>query len=484
MDRCLYSLTHVAGDREIRVSGAWRRGVARLLGALIALLLVAGLVVVGRLAWQDGRLNRLICDGDCGPSTVVAPEGLRIGDPGPTGISPPTTQSPVDPTAVAAAVDAIVTDSLLGPHVGFAAAAPQPGSPISTAGAAGGFTPASTTKLLTGLAALLTIDPQTRFTTSVVDAGDVIVLRGGGDPYVTVSRDKDSSRVERAELETLADRTAAALTKDGRTTVRLGYDDALFTGPAISPGWEDSYVPGNIVTPVSALWVDQGVSKGIRSREPAQSAADRFARLLQSAGITVADDVDREVAPQQATTLASVRSATVEQIVQALIRTSDNQAAEVMLRHVAIASGQPGTFDDGADAVAEALQAVDVDVTGLRLLDGSGLSRRNVISPRTLVQVVQVALSSPRGAAVIDDLPVSGFSGTLATRFDQAAHGLIRAKTGTLSGIHSLAGYALDADGRPVVFAVMTDDADRVRSLAAQAAVDDVAAAIAACRCG
>lgn len=459
-----------------------RRG-SRLLAPLVVLVIVVTLAVSGRWAWQDGRLNGVICDGDCGPSNVTAPAGLRSGGPGSMSTTPESSASPIDPDAVVSAVDALLTDALLGPHVGFAAASPVPDSAVSTVGE-GAFTPASTTKLLTGFGALATLDPQTRFATTVVDSGEGIVLVGGGDPYLTNRRDKRSSRVERADLQTLADRTVAALKAADRTSVWLGFDDSLFSGPAINPAWEDSYVPGNLVTPVSALWVDQGVTKGIRSRTPAASAADRFADLLRDADIDVTGDVVRTTAPTSAVPLAAVRSATVEQIVESLVRTSDNQAAEIMLRQTAVAAGRPATFEGGTQAVLEALRAADVDTTDLTLFDGSGLSRRNRISPTTLVDVVRASLATTRGAAVIDDLPVSGFSGTLATRFDRAARGLVRAKTGTLSGVHSLAGYAVDADGRPVVFAVMTDDADRVKSLAAQAAVDDVAAAIAVCSCG
>ena len=89
-------------------------------------------------------------------------------------------------------------------------------------------------------------------------------------------------------------------------------------------------------------------------------------------------------------------------------------------------------------------------------------------------------MADGRYAPVLDDLPVSGFSGTLAARFPRSGHGWIRAKTGTLTGVHSLAGVALDPTGRPVVFAVMADRTDRGQPFAAQAAVDRVAGAIAA----
>ncbi|MCO7241063.1 D-alanyl-D-alanine carboxypeptidase, partial [Aeromicrobium sp. CnD17-E] len=118
--------------------------------------------------------------------------------------------------------------------------------------------------------------------------------------------------------------------------------------------------------------------------------------------------------------------------------------------------------------------------------DGSGLSRANRIAPATLAGVLRAASARAATAPLLADLPVGGFTGTLANRFgtDSAGRGLVRAKTGTLTGVHSLAGYVTNRDGTPLVFAVMTDDTEDVNPFVTQAAVDDVAAALAGCSCG
>lgn len=478
----IYSLAHMKGQRGSRVRTAARR----LLVLVMAVAVLAGVAVGGRLAWLDGRLNSVICDGSCGPQFIAAPDGLV--QPGPAQDSAPAASdlSAVDADAVLEAVRPTLDDEALGGRVGFAAGGTSTDERLATSGD-GAFTPASTTKLLTAVASLVQVSPQTRFTTSVVDGGDGrVVLVGGGDPYLTGQRDDDSVAVERADLTTLADRTAAALQRSGTDAVTLDFDDSLFTGPSASPEWEPDYVSGQIVTPISALWVDEGISQGVRSSTPAVAAAERFADLLRSRDIDVADSVERveRVEDSRGATLAAVRSATAAQIVEALISRSDNEAAEVMLRHTAIASGKPATFDGGTEAVVETLDGVGIDTEGLRLFDGSGLSRGNRISPTTLVGVVRYALSTPGLAAAVDNLPLSGVSGTLSGRFDDDAAGLVRAKTGTLTGIHSLAGYALDADGRPVAFAIMTDRAPRDGFAATREAVENVAAAIANCSCG
>ncbi|MEJ7636346.1 D-alanyl-D-alanine carboxypeptidase/D-alanyl-D-alanine-endopeptidase [Aeromicrobium sp.] len=468
----------MASQRESRVSKS--RG-----GLAIPAIVLVVVATLGVFLWSRGDLNSLICDGDCGPSNVIPPRALTT-DSVPA-LATPGRRSPgdIDPAKLSAAVAPALKASALGARVGFSALTPANAARVASSGA-GAYVPASTTKLLTGFAALSLIDPQTRFTTRVVGSGDRIVLVGGGDPYLAVRKSRTDDRVVRADLATLAKRTTAALKKSGTTTVRLGFDASLFTGPDASPAWEPTYVSQNIVTPVSALWADQGVQNGIRAKDPAASAARTFADLLESRGITVTGDPARTSAPDGTTVLGMVRSATVAQIIETLIRTSDNQASEVMLRQLAITADEPASFDGGTKAVTDVLDAADIDTTGLVLRDGSGLSRRNRISPLTLAQTVGLSASTPRTSGLVSDLPVSGFTGTLIGRFGRlpSALGTVRAKTGTLTGVHSLAGYALDADGRPVAFAVMADRTDKAAPLEAQAALDKVAAAIAACSCG
>ncbi len=473
----LYSLAHVAVQRGTRVVA----GLATL-GVFVVVLVVV--VALGVVAWGRGDLNRFICDGDCGPSNIIAPAGLTT-QPEPSAAVPrAAAAAPVDPAKLAAAVAPGLNGEALGSRVGFAAISPD-GTELFSSGK-GAFAPASTTKILTSFAALATIDPGTRFATRVVSTGGKIVLVGGGDPYLATGRaGADGDRVERADLTTLARRTAATLKKAGTTSVTLGYDASLFTGPDASPTWEPGYVPDNIVTPISALWADQGVTAGIRARDPAAAAASRFAGLLADQGIAVTGEQTSTTAPADAQVIGTVRSAPLAQIVETIIRVSDNAAADVVLRHVAIAAERPASFDGGVESVAAALTTAGVDTSGLKLYDGSGLSRANRVTPQTLVQTLQAALASPRTSGLLADLPVSGFTGTLVARFAQipAARGVVRAKTGTLSGIHSLAGYALDAEGSPVIFALMTDRADKGAPFQAQAALDRIAADIATCHC-
>jgi D-alanyl-D-alanine carboxypeptidase/D-alanyl-D-alanine-endopeptidase (penicillin-binding protein 4) len=155
---------------------------------------------------------------------------------------------------------------------------------------------------------------------------------------------------------------------------------------------------------------------------------------------------------------------------------------------VAIASHQPASFDGSAAAVSAELTKLGIPMAGVVLNDGSGLSKANLIPPITLAKLLALSASPdhPELRPVLTGLPIAGFTGTLVNRFGARsgandAAGIVRAKTGSLSGINTLAGTVVDADGRVLVFALMTRTgagADEAR-----AAMDRIVARIAACGC-
>ncbi len=167
---------------------------------------------------------------------------------------------------------------------------------------------------------------------------------------------------------------------------------------------------------------------------------------------------------------------------------SDNEAAEVLAHHVGLAVAGEGSFEGGRAGVAETLAGLGVDLAGERVYDGSGLSRRSRLQLDTLVDVLRVAASPehPELRAVVSGLPVAGFTGSLELRFDEAAApgaGVVRAKTGTLTGVSGLAGLVTDAEGRPLVFAAVADKVALLDTLDARDALDRLAADLATCRC-
>ncbi len=187
--------------------------------------------------------------------------------------------------------------------------------------------------------------------------------------------------------------------------------------------------------------------------------------------------------------VAAVRSPPVGQIVERTLAVSDNQAAEVLARHVGLAEKQEGSFVAGADAVLDVLDKLGVDVSGDKLYDGSGLSRLDRLTTDSLAGVLRLAAgdSYPELRAVLTGMPVAGFTGSLTYRFDKGpteARGRVRAKTGTLTGVHGLAGLADDPTGARMAFVVVADRVKLLKNLEAQTLIDRVAGALGACRCG
>lgn len=388
-----------------------------------------------------------------------------------------------------------LADRSLGRHVAMEVRRLDGSRPLFRSGDPATVTPASTVKLLTTLAALQTLGPRHRFDTTVVATRRArsLVLVGGGDPLLTgsvSSRDSSAPYPPPASLRTLASRTADALRARGVRSVRLRYDASLFRGPAVNPAWQPTYVEDSVVSPISALWTDEGRrTRGlaIRMPDPAATAAATFGRYLRREGVRVTGAVVA-ASGSGGREIAVVSSPPLADVVEHVLEVSDNEGAEALLRHVAIATGRPASFRGGAAAVTEVVRGLGVDTAGAQLYDGSGLARGDRVPVTTLVQTLQVAADGdrPHLRPVIASLPVAAFTGSLAYRFADdapAGAGLVRAKTGTLSGVHGLAGIVVTARGVPLAFAVVADRVRLARTLDARAALDRIAAALATCTC-
>jgi D-alanyl-D-alanine carboxypeptidase/D-alanyl-D-alanine-endopeptidase (penicillin-binding protein 4) len=175
-----------------------------------------------------------------------------------------------------------------------------------------------------------------------------------------------------------------------------------------------------------------------------------------------------------------------------MLTESNNVIAENLARHVALVTGQSPTFGGAAAAVTSVVSRLGAG-SGVHLVDGSGLSPDDRIPATTLVRLVGLAASAdhPSLRAAVTGLPVAGFSGTLSAgqsvfgNLVAAARGVVRAKTGNLSTVVSLAGLVDDRDGTVLTFAFMADKVPSARDLLpAAAAIDKLAEALAGCGCG
>jgi serine-type D-Ala-D-Ala carboxypeptidase/endopeptidase (penicillin-binding protein 4) len=460
------------------------------IGVLCAVLIAAGLTVVrllpGRLVlWRPAAVatHRL-----AGTTPVLDPAtGATAASDGATA------------AGVSQALAPVLSSPVFGQSLGVLVTNLATGQVLYASNAAAGFTPASTNKLATAVAALNVLGPAARLTTKVVTgASGSVVLVGGGDPTLAAGYLPAADYPQPATLTELASQAARALLARGERSVQLGYDTSLYTGPGFAPSWSQSYVTSGNVSTITSLEVDQGrvtsagtpeddeASGGLRSANPAQLAADVFAEYLADDGVTVRGAVQPVTAPPGAATLASVQSPPLSEIVQWMLEESNNVIAENLARQVAIATGQPASFSGAAVAVTSVLRGLGV--TGeLQLYDGSGLSPDDKIAPAVLVQLIKLATTTPRLRSVLTGLPVEGFSGTLAPGGSLfgggggAGLGVVRAKTGNLNNVVALAGSTYAQNGQLLAFAVMADQVPDETSAATQ--MVDLADVLAGCGC-
>lgn len=347
--------------------------------------------------------------------------------------------------------------------------------------------PASTVKLATAAAALHVLGPQTRLPTIAYREGTTIYLVGGGDPTLVRAKGGNPLAGGRPSLRDLAGAVAADVA--AQTQVSLVYDASAFRGPTLGPGWPTSFPGAGVVAPVTALVVDGGrVSPAASSRvaDPARQAATVFAGFLRGRGLDVVS-VTRGAVTRSAAEVARVESPPVGVIVEDMLTDSENNYAEALAHLTGGALLGKPTFAGGAAATGQALAELGMTTTGLDLVDGSGLSGRNRAPVRVLAEVLTdvVRGSDPDLAPIAPGLAVAGLTGTLADRFSTAAtrpgRGFVHAKTGTLTGVSSLAGTVQDADGRILVFAMI---ANNVTSLTqARETMDVIASRLATCGC-
>jgi D-alanyl-D-alanine carboxypeptidase/D-alanyl-D-alanine-endopeptidase (penicillin-binding protein 4) len=458
----------------------------------LGIVLVLVVLAAGVLA-EQGVIPSLGSGGRTNAATVPLVPALRLPNPIAAGtvLSSVSTRPRLSRAELRNRLGKLLRARALGPHVGFAVAGMQ-GAPI-VLGNGPVVIPASTTKLLTATAALDVLGPDHEFrTTTRLASRRRLVLVGGGDPLLSNRTASPLTSYPRAaSLRELAGRTARRLRAGRIKRVRLGYDATLFRGPSGNPFWPRTYLPENVVSRTSALWVDQGRRKpyvGPREADPAAVAAAVFRRDLTAQGIRVRGPASPMKAQASSRLLATVHSAPLRELVDFILTTSNNEGAETLLRQIAIAGHRAGTTQGGLAVERATLRHLGLSLVGTRIHDGSGLSRHDRLSVTTLVRVLQIAgsASNQQLRDVITGLPIAGFTGTSSSRFQSgaaAAIGVVRVKTGTLTGVTAYAGVVLTRHGLPLVFAVVADHLAEDQTWHARVVLDRVAAALAGCGC-
>jgi serine-type D-Ala-D-Ala carboxypeptidase/endopeptidase (penicillin-binding protein 4) len=375
----------------------------------------------------------------------------------------------------------------LGSPVGASVADGPTGAVLDNQLGGRGFAPASTAKLATAAALLSEAGPDERFTT-VAEAGTTpgqVVLVGGGDPTLSAARPgKPTEYRSAARMSELAAQVRKAL--GGTPITSIVVDDSRFTGPRTAPGWQPTDVPSTYASAITPLMVDGGLPAtggSLRSAIPDLEAARAFARLAAVPTVPVT----RGLAPAAARKLGAVDSATMLDLVEQMLKVSDNVIAELLGREVARRAHQPPSFTGAAAAITLDVAKVGV-ASGVHLVDASGLSDLDQIAPRSLVALLAAVVGGryPALGNLITAMPVAAWDGTLATRFEvgrsKSGAGRVRAKTGTIGHVVTLAGIVRDVSGRLLLFAFMARGVPDVD--AGERSLDAAAAALARCGCG
>ncbi|MDO9485223.1 MAG: D-alanyl-D-alanine carboxypeptidase [Actinomycetota bacterium] len=335
--------------------------------------------------------------------------------------------------------------------------------------------PASNMKIVTAVNVLSTMAPTQTFTTSVFSGSQPghITLQGGADPLLTARN-----------LRALAAQTAVLV--DPTQPLTVDTDVNLLPKASKAPGWTNGYMP-YVVAPVSAL-----AKLGDYSRTPVVHARDTFIDELRSRGLNVTAGSEADV-PAGSAPLTSISPNSVAEAVHLMLLDSENNVAELLFRHVAIATGHPSTWAGAEQAALANLDALGIDRSAATIVDGSGVSRKDRLTALSLAAILRLASTTdPARFSVMFDpgsLPTSGVDGTLDDRLHRysskpsaCARGAIRAKTGTLFDTIALSGITQDADGRAKIFSFMVNDRpQRVTPLKTRQAVDGLAATVTGC---
>jgi D-alanyl-D-alanine carboxypeptidase/D-alanyl-D-alanine-endopeptidase (penicillin-binding protein 4) len=338
--------------------------------------------------------------------------------------------------------------------------------------------PASNEKLFTTAAFLDALGPNATLETRVYPrggrlsgggtlTGDLVIV-GDGDPAFGTARFARAHDQPVTRLSELARKIAAA----GVTRIagRVLADDTIFD--------RDRYASED-VSPLSGLSFNDGYDGGGYSRAPELAAARALKEALRKLGVKVDGRVGR--ADLADTTLnrkplASIASPTVARLIEETNVPSNNFFAEMLLKRLAAVGGKQGTRKRGDHKVEGFAHSLGTDVNAV---DGSGLSRKNNVSPEEVGKLLSAmaALDDEEEAtAFIESLPIAGKEGTVADRMrGTAAEGNCATKTGTLSDASALSGYC-QAGKHTIAFSILMNS---VNVDAARKAQDAMAAAIA-----
>ncbi len=467
--------------------------------------LAGGYLYADAQDWVPGWITAAPPDVPQPPFITAAPVAGTVVDLPVTALDPDAPRPSA--SEVQALADALRADPRTGDSTNVSVVDHLDGTVYADVSAAEPQTPASTTKLLTSVAAVARLGPDFRIRTTVTwdGASSTLTLVAGGDVMLAadeghggdVPAGQDPAQGW-AGLGDLADQVVAALDVPAgddaagddaaavtAPTVHVAVDDSAFPGPAWPAEWPQYAFDRGYAAPVTGLAVNAGrltdENYGPRAKDPSLHAGGLFVAALEARGVTVTGEVTR--ASSRGAQVAAVDSAPLSEIVRHLLAVSDNTVAEDVARVLALQTGREATPAGEVRAIRAELKELGVAIPGLELYDGAGYSERNRIAPVTLTSALNVARTTPELSGLLDWLPLSGLEGTVGARYaDTPVAGYWRAKTGSLTGVTAIAGVLVTADGRALSVAILADGMPAGQTKP-QAAFDEFLAALAQCGC-
>ncbi len=362
--------------------------------------------------------------------------------------------------------------------------------------------PASLTKIYTAASSALTLDLDAKFVTKVKYFENNIYLVGGGDPQLGTN-----SNPNQADLEDLAKQTADNLKKFNVFEVNLFVDDSSL-GPLQRPtDWLDRYFNSSEIHLISALNLDDPLAPKQAPEDPSITTGQTFAIYLIKNNIKVNGLVLRKKAPSDAYDVASEYSKSIAQIIEDMLIISNNQDSEILARvSSSIALNNPST-NAATDLVLKDVEKLGISSVDNALSDTSGLSRSNKISPSDFSELIYKSVHQPEVSIqaegddskflikpknsippdtwpVFTGLPTGHGLGTMEKRFDEdksPGRGVVRAKTGTLNQVITLAGTITTKDQAFLSFAILVNRVEKPNQV--REALDNLLNEIAKCDC-
>ncbi|MCW2588207.1 MAG: hypothetical protein JWQ86_634 [Mycobacterium sp.] len=456
----------------------WRRSTHVLIG-LAVLVIVAAVVAVAAVVGAGGQSTSAAQAAKPQPALATPQPGItELADSAPT----PT------PDRLAATLAPFVADPNLGILTGRVTDA-LTGAQLWAQGANVPMQPASTNKVLTTAAALLTLDRDATLSTTVLtdpDTPGLLILKGGGDPTLSAAAPGQPTWYKgAARISDLVKQVRDA----GVAVTTVEVDTSAFSGPTMAPGWDPTDIENGDIAPIESVMLDAGRTQpvSVDSRRSPTPALDAGRALAVAFGANPATVTVLPTTPATAKQIAEVKSPPLIERLRQMMSESDNVMAESIGREVAAAVDRPQSFDGGVQAVLGQLRKGGIDTAAAALVDSSGLSVNDRLTALTLDGVVNAAAGdeTPVLRPLLDLLPIAGGSGTLSNRFldtdaGLAAAGLLRAKTGSLTGTNALAGIVTDAGGRVLTFSLISNNAGPT----GRTAIDALAATLRGCGCG